>query len=315
MEAVVWLPGAGLFASAGGPTVKVWDGLARRPTPIATLTPHSKTATCLAAASSAGAASAAAARLLTGGLDGAVKVVDVDTFRVAASWRAGAPVTSLALSPDAATLAVGCGDGSLTLRRSGAKPRPEGVGPVVPLGHRLRAHRRTPRYATASHFRYFLRGKDARPGPQDTVLGPDPKRKLPSTKPGAVDSALRAFRHGAALDAALATGRASVVGALLDELASRGALQAAVGGRDAEGVAPLVAFVRRTAPDPRHGRRAAALAHALLDAYAPAIGTHAGVDAALAGVADALRGAARDAASLARVAGAAEALRALAVTG
>jgi U3 small nucleolar RNA-associated protein 15 len=317
VEAVLYLPGAGLCASAGGTVVKVWDALSRSPTPLAVLAAHQKTVTCLAAAASAGAGAAAGARLLTGSLDGRVRAFDLTTFAPAHAWRLGAPVTALALSPDGGrTLVVGCGDGTLAVR---AAPKRAGGGAArsAPAASRLTGAalapaRRRPRL-TASHFRYFLRGRDAAPAPGETVVGPDPKAARGRGRPAAVDAALRAFRHGDALDAALAGGRPAVVAALLDELSARGALRAALGGRDAPRLLPALAFARAHVSDPRYAGAVVAMAHGLLDAYAPVVGTDEGVDAALAALRARASAAARDDAALARVAGAAAALRALRV--
>ena len=144
---------------------------------------------------------------------------------------------------------------------------------------------------------------------------------------------MRAFKHGEALDAAVACGRPAVVCALLDELAARSsgdnhdddpssssssssspsALSSALGGRTPERLVPLLSFVRRHVSDPRYALPLTAIAHALADAYAPALGADPEVDAAVRALAARARAGARDAALLAPVKGAAEALRALAI--
>ena len=124
VEALAPLPGGGaLLASAGGPSVCVWDltaagggagsggGLLRR------MTNFQKTVTCLAVCPRAGPQRALAPRLLAGSLDGHVKVFELDAFGVTAASRYPAAVLSLAISPDAAAVAVGMADGSLCVRR------------------------------------------------------------------------------------------------------------------------------------------------------------------------------------------------------
>ena len=109
-----------------------------------------------------------------------------------------------------------------------------------------------------------------------------------------------------------------MVCALLDELAARSsggngsALASALGGRTPERLVPLLAFVRRHVSDPRYALPLAAVGHALADAYAPALGADAEVDAAVRSLAARARAGAAEAAALAGVKGAAEALRALA---
>ncbi len=63
---------------------------------------------------------------------------------------------------------------------------------------------------------------------------------------GCVDLLLPAIcRYRDALDAALATKRPDAVASVLEELAARGGLGAALGNRDAESLAPLLAYVTR----------------------------------------------------------------------
>ena len=370
VEALAWLPGGALLASAGGRTVKLWDCLGRSRRAVAEVSCHQKTVSCLAAATffvaagSGGSESGnngrkngnnpapaarplSGARLLTGSLDGHLRAFELDSFSVTyvASYG-GSPITALGVSPDGfgRQLAVGCSDGTLVLRRrplpraggrggasssSGTFAGPAGTVRATrnPSSSSSSSIRRPP--LDASHSRYFVRGANSRPrGPaEDTVVGSAPRRSRSSRRPGAVDRALRSFRHGEALDAAVACGRPAVVCALLDELAARSsggagnesssssssALASALGGRSPERLVPLLAFVRRHVSDPRYAAALAAVGHALAEAYAPALGADAEVDAAVRSLAARARAGARDAALLEGVRGAAEALRALAV--
>ena len=381
VESLVWLPGGALLASAGGRTVKLWDCLGRSRRPVAEVSCHQKTVSCLAAATffvvgggggggarrsgNAAAASPASrplsgARLLTGSLDGHLRAFELDSFTVTYAASYGSPITAVGVSPSAdgggRQLAVGCSDGTLALRRrpllakrAGGGRGSSGAAFAGPAGT-VRASRNPSHGASirrssssgafdASHSRYFIRGAHSRPrGPgEDTVVGGGGggRRSRSSRRPGAVDRALRSFKHGEALDAAVACGRPAVVCALLDELAARSsgrgsgggggggapssssspssALSAALGGRTPERLVPLLHFIRRHVSDPRYALPLAAVGHALADVYAPALGADAEVDGAMLALAARARAGARDAAALAGVRGAAEALRALAV--
>ncbi len=378
VEALAWLPGGALLASAGGRSVKLWDCLGRSRRPVAEVSCHQKTVSCLAAAAffvgggrsggggsgasgrgggSGNGASPAArplsgARLLTGSLDGHLRAFELDSFTVTYAASYGGPITALGVSSGdgGRQLAVGCSDGTLSLRRrplsKTGKASSSSLGSFAGPAGSVRATRNPSNSASirrsggpldASHSRYFVRGAHSRPrGPaEDTVVGGGGRRSRASRRPGAVDEALRAFRHGEALDAAVACGRPAVVCALLDELAARGssgagaggagdgrggaaapssALASALGGRTPERLVPLLSFVRRHIPDPRYALPLAAVGHALADAYAPALGADAEVDAAVRALAARARAGAGDAALLAGVRGAAEALRALAVS-
>ena len=357
VESIAWLPGGALLASAGGRTVKLWDCLGRSRRPVAEVSCHQKTVSCLAAAaffvggsggsggrntsswaSPAATRSLSGARLLTGSLDGHLRAFELDSFTVTYAATYGSPITALGVSPDGGRqLAVGCSDGTLALRRrplsknggAGGRGRNSASATFAGPAGTVRATRNpansssTIRRMDASHSRYFVRGAGARPrGPgEDTVVGGRggiSSRSRSSRRPGAVDRDLRSFKHGEALDAAVACGRPAVVCALLDELAARSsggngsALASALGGRTPERLVPLLAFVRRHVSDPRYALPLAAVGHALADAYAPALGADAEVDAAVRSLAARARAGAAEAAALAGVKGAAEALRALA---
>ncbi len=80
-----------------------------------------------------------------------------------------------------------------------------------------------------------------------------------------------------ALDAALATKQPGVVDALLEEFAARGALPAALAGRDAAGLIPLLRHLAKYVADPRHTATLAGVAARVVDMYSPVVATDARV--------------------------------------
>ncbi|KAK9867084.1 hypothetical protein WJX84_010479, partial [Apatococcus fuscideae] len=92
------------------------------------------------------------------------------------------------------------------------------------------------------------------------------------------DRALQKFQYGAALDAALAGGQPQVVASVLEELAARGGLTAALGGRDADGLVPLLDHLRKYIVEPRYARLLVGIAHRVIDIYAAVVGASAEVD-------------------------------------
>lgn len=68
-------------------------------------------------------------------------------------------------------------------------------------------------------------------------------------------------RYREALDAALATRQPEVVASVLEELAARGGLAGAVGGRDAAGLLPLLKHLVRYIVEPRYTRLLGGVAH------------------------------------------------------
>jgi U3 small nucleolar RNA-associated protein 15 len=278
VEALAFFPSGALLATAGGAHVCVWDVLGGGRL-LARVGGHQKTVTALAVARLGEDAGAAAGlRLLTGALDGHVRVFDASTFQVTHASRYAAPILSLALSPTGARLAVGMADGALAVRQR-RRHAPSG-GAVGGGGGGAEAGGRRARYAPrldASSYRYFVRGQGAPAAATDYVVAARRRAALP-----AYDRVLRRFRYGEALDAALATRRPEVVAAVVEELAARGGLGAALGGRAPGELLPLAAHLRRHACDPRYAPALGAVAHRLLDAHGGAAGRRDAGGAALA---------------------------------
>ena len=346
VEDLAFFPAGGLLASAGGDSLCVWD-LAAGGKLLRRLRAHAKALTCVRVYDDAGpppplpagdieaddeddaadAAFAAAGarggghragtpRMLAGSLDGVVKVYELDTFRVTHSARYAGPVLSLALTPDCGALAVGCANGLLALRRRSARTA---RAPVAAAGGRAAsgsggrggvAVSRRGRAPDAGSYRFFVRGQSARAAAGDAVAA---ARRRAALAP--YDAALRRFRGRAALDAALATRAPAVVAAVLDALAQRGGLAAALAGRDAPALTPLLHFLARHIAHPRHCRMLTAVAAQVLDIYAPAVGADAAVDAALRALAQRVTEEVQAQQALAALAGALEPLLAASMRG
>jgi len=277
VEDVAWFPSGSLLVTCGGNSVCVWDvvGGGRL---LRKLTNFQKTVSCVRLSPLAGPDSAAAPRLLAGSLDGHVKVIELDGFKVTHASRYPAPVLSLGLSPDCGMLAVGMADGGVAVRRHD-KPRAVTEG----LGVRPQRRERYKPRLTAANFRYFIRGQSERAAATDYVVAARRKAKLQQ-----YDRLLKQFRHRDALSAALTTGRPDVVASVLEELSARSALGQALGGRDAAGLEPLLRFLTRYIGEPRHAKLCVNVAHRLLDAYATVVGLSPEVDGRLAVLRDRL---------------------------
>ena len=268
VEDIAWLPTGSLLVSVGGQDVCVWDVLGGGRL-LQRLRCHQKTVMCCHVAPDGGpppvfdddvhvdafahrgAMRRVAPRLLTGSLDGHVKVHELDGFTVTHSAKYPGPVLSVALSPDANLLAVGTANKLLSLRKRN-KPR-ESRADAVSLGERRSTsasgglsvggggRRRRPRRLDAGSYHYFIRGTDAKAAEGDARILRRRRARL-----AAHDHALRRFRYGEALDAALAGGRAEVVAAVLEEIGARGGLRTALSGRDAAALAPVLKSPRGT---------------------------------------------------------------------
>ncbi|KAG2433548.1 hypothetical protein HYH02_012665 [Chlamydomonas schloesseri] len=273
VEDVAFFPSGSIAVTAGGNCLCVWDllggGGGRL---LKRLDNFQKTVTCVRLSPLAGPDSAAAPRMLAGSLDGHVKIFELDSFLVTHASKYPAPVMSLGLSPDCRLLAVGMADGNLSVRKH-ARPKRAGVGagPGAPEPRQRRAPR-----LTAANYRYFIRGQNSRAAASDYRVVRQRQVRLQ-----AYDRMLRQFRYRESLDAALATRQPEVVASVLEELAARGGLAGALGGRDAEGLLPLLRHLVKYIAEPRYTRLLAGMAHRLLDTYSGVVGTAPAVDKAL----------------------------------
>ncbi|GJQ81490.1 hypothetical protein Trydic_g14645 [Trypoxylus dichotomus] len=109
VESLLFLPSGGIFLSAGGTAIKVWDALAGGKL-LGTISQHHKTITCLCLGSNN-------TRLLSGSLDRHVKIYDITTFKVVHTLDYPNAVLSLGLSKNDDTLAAGLVDGLVCINR------------------------------------------------------------------------------------------------------------------------------------------------------------------------------------------------------
>lgn len=248
--------GSELAASAGGRDVVLWD-LAMRRRGYVFAEAHAKACACVVFAS-------AGRRLLSSGADGFIKahsLADWSTSRVA---RFDEPVLCVACSHEDLLLAAGTASGRLELRS-----RNEPNKPV-----RSRHRTLTPPPGT---YRHFQRGKAFEPKPGDHIIYvAPPSHKKPKLQP--YDEALRKFRYGDALDAALATRDPSIVVAVLAELSRRGGLRTAVDNRDEDRLETLLLFLAAHIANPRYALRLTKVVHVALDIYRRILGANPAVD-------------------------------------
>ncbi|XP_032824460.1 U3 small nucleolar RNA-associated protein 15 homolog isoform X2 [Petromyzon marinus] len=242
VESVLAFPSEGLYASAGGRLVKVWDAV-RGGHLLACLRHHHKTVTALTL-------NGAGDRLLTASLDRHVKVLSTTTFKPVHSFDYPAAILSLGISPDDQTLVAGMTNGLLSVRnrKTEERQKPE------------------PRRRRGATYRYYVRGKDYLPKKGDVKVSFQAR-----TKQQTYDKLLRTFQHSRALDAVLEAQVASrhpqVTVSVMAELARRQALQSAIAGRDEQQLLVLLAFLLRNMLDPRFSSVLTTVADALIDIY------------------------------------------------
>ncbi|PZC80481.1 hypothetical protein B5X24_HaOG214638 [Helicoverpa armigera] len=109
VESTLFLPSGGIFISAGGTEIKVWD-IFNGGKQLANISQHHKTVTTLRLASNN-------SRLMSASLDRHVKIYDISTFKVVHNIDFPNAVLSMAISKHDDTLAVGMIDGIISIRK------------------------------------------------------------------------------------------------------------------------------------------------------------------------------------------------------
>ncbi|XP_047506302.1 U3 small nucleolar RNA-associated protein 15 homolog [Pieris napi] len=109
VESTLFLPSGGIFVSAGGTEIKVWD-LFNGGKLLANISQHHKTVTTIRLASNN-------SRLVSASLDRHVKIYDISTFKVVHNIDFPNAVLSMGISENDDVLAVGMIDGVISIRK------------------------------------------------------------------------------------------------------------------------------------------------------------------------------------------------------
>lgn len=230
------------IAVAGGTAVKLWnvsDGTLVREND----TSHSKTITRVCFATS----ETNETRMLTCGLDGFMRIYNPDNLACMHGSLMSSPLISLAMSPYVSDetnrlLVTGTVDGHVLI------------------------HQRTRRETPGQNASRGLNDENVT---EDYTFPPRPFdyfNKTPEVK------ALRQFRYGDALDAALKTQKPDVVCALLEELSRRrSALDMALANRDEETLEPILMFCFRYLANPEYTPMMVGILNFILDIYQPVL--------------------------------------------
>lgn len=232
VESVLFLPTGGIFISAGGTCVNVWDAFAGGKL-IASMSQHNKTVTCLRLASSG-------RRLMSGSLDRKVKIYDISTYQPVHTLDFPNQVLSLGVSPHKDdTVIAGMIDGFVSIQRM--EHTQEEAAKVE--------RKNFPSVATSFE-----------------VIA-DYKREAEAKH----DKWLRKFEYTKALDEVLlpyvVNKNPHVTVALMKELIRRKGLERALIGRTDKSLAAIIRFLIRYMGDHRFTRVLIDVANILLDVY------------------------------------------------
>ncbi|GFT97068.1 u3 small nucleolar RNA-associated protein 15 homolog [Nephila pilipes] len=239
VESVLIFPSGGLFISAGGTSVKVWDPVAGKM--LAHVIQHHKTVTSLCFASNG-------RRLMSASLDRHIKIYDVTSYEVVHSLNYPSPILSVAVAPDDKAVAVGMTDRIFSLRQMNP--------PKLPKESKQKK---------SKFYQYGSYGTDFNPTDRNVYV---PKKKKKVFK--RYERCLKSFESTAALDVALKENarKPEVIITVMMELIRRSKLKTAMACREEESLLPLLNFVTQHIRDPRFMRVLIDVGLILLELYA-----------------------------------------------
>lgn len=238
IESLLYLPSGGVFLSAGGTNIKIWDSIAGGKL-LGCISQHHKTITCLRLA-------ADNKRLLSGSLDRHVKVYDINTFKVVHTLDYPNAVLSLGVSKDNDTVVAGLVDGLVCVSR-----REEKQISKISKEKKIASYK----YSAHTHVNTV-----------DIIVS-----EQTIEKQAKVDHCLRKFRYSKALDNALlpyvANKSPQITVSVMQELIRRRALDKAFRGRDSKSILQILRFLLRNITDYRFTRVLIDVFNIFLDVY------------------------------------------------
>ena len=280
IECVLPMPSGTTILAAAENQISVLDLVAARPLQV--LKNHQKTITSLCLASNN-------SRLVSGGLDGHLKVFETTAWNVVAGSKYQSPILSLAVVGSGATredrhLAVGMQSGILSLktRLSGQQKvkererQKEMQALIEGNADELEKERAKKR---PKGWQKRLRGRDFTGDGADIVIeGRTDKRKHPKPWEGL----LRHGKYAEALDHVLKHRDLSATVTLLTALRHRSALSTALSGRDEFSLQPILRWVYSHITNPRYVDICVESGMHILELYASHIGESQAIDAMMA---------------------------------
>ncbi|CAN0857598.1 Protein SLOW WALKER 1 [Linum grandiflorum] len=250
----------GMFATAGGNSVKIWDvtGGGRM---VHSMESHNKTVTsiCLGMIGKD-------YRILSVGLDGYMKVFDYAKMKVTHSTRYPAPLMSIAVSPDGKRRAIGTSNGMIFAGKKKVNKDEDGVvegseyGILKGLGSGGDEQEMRRRVLRPTNFRYFQRSQGEKANEGDYVVSRKKKVKLAEH-----DKLLKKFRHKEAFVSVLGSKDPENVVAVMEELVARRKLIKCVMNLEEEELGLLLSFLYRYATMPRHSQLLMGLTRKVLE--------------------------------------------------
>lgn len=235
LESLVFLPTGGIFASAGGNDIKLWDAVAGG-RQLAAISNHTQAVTCLQVTSNG-------KHLISGSLDRHVKFFNTTNFQMIHKIPYTNSILSLGVSKDCNTLAVGQVDGTLGIHSREKKTKD------------FRVEKKRQKSRQQRQFREATEVVEKfRPGKEEMH-----------------DKFLRQFEYSKALDSVLTRHcikkAPQVTVSVMHELMRRQGLSTAFSNRTQDSLAIIIGFINRHISDGRFTRILIDVSNIFLDVY------------------------------------------------
>lgn len=247
-----------LLFSAAANEIKVWDMISGGKL-LHTFSNHQKNITSLAM-------NEGATRLLSAGLDGHVKIYNLQLLQVTHGIKYKSPILSLNMTKDNKKLIVGHVDGTLITRLRYEKP------PMI-YGEDEEDDEENSEAITGAKRKFYKGAGSAILKTDDEMIESERRIRL---KP--YEKQLKKFNYQKALDSALRTHNPLVVVTVLEELLRRSGLTIALSDRDETTLEPLLAFTARYVSHPRYAKLILQVVHRMIDLYADVLGKSDAID-------------------------------------
>ncbi|KAG4301463.1 hypothetical protein PCANB_002378 [Pneumocystis canis] len=245
IDAVLSLKDGSIILSAGGPFIKVWDVVAGKDRPLKVIRGHQKNVVCLSK-------NKEDSRIISGGLDGYIKIYDIKVWEVVHSIKYSAPILSLGISPDNKHLVVGMTSGLLSIRS-------RHIAKTVPL--------KQDKLKSVSYVKMICEKNSE--NYKNLLVVEEEKRK--ALRP--YDKALKAFRYADALDSVLENNAPPIVTfTVINELKHRLGLRQALQNRDDISLEPILRWLIRYLSNPRYVFTIIEVIMLIIDLYGVALG-------------------------------------------
>lgn len=236
VESLLFLPTGGIFISAGGTEIRVWDAFAGCRL-LTKLSQHHKTVTCLRLGSNG-------KRILSSGLDRHVKIYDVASYQTVHTLDFPNAVLSLGVAPNDQTVVAGMVDGLVSIQN-------------------METPRTKERQRPARRIHILADKADIDVDHQITYEKSKHMQKY--------DKHLRRYEYGLCLDAVMKTGSGirmpEVTVSVMQELIHRKGLHRALAGRDSKFLISVIKFITRYIGEHRFMRVLIDVGMILLDVY------------------------------------------------